>query len=158
MTDSSIPLIYETYKRQKLAVSLLENELEGLKRAKERLIASQSPRDVKAVCYDPNKGGNPPLTEEQFFNKLLELTDGIRRVEEDLSEARETYKESLRLIRKTAEELKEEDRTMVVFQKSVIEGKSIQTCAAEMSVSPQTVSYHRTLIYRVIENEDQTGN
>lgn len=158
MTDISIQVIYCEWRRMKTAVAILETELEGLKRQRDRLLATQNPKDVKAVCYDLEKGGAVPLTTEQFYSKLLEITDEIRRVEDQLAIARGSLDDSQKMIRKTANDLKDEDRTLMVFQKSVVEGKSILTCASEMSVSPQTVSYHRTLIYRIIGSEDSTAN
>jgi len=156
--DISIQVIYCEWRRMKTAVAILETELEGLKKQKERLIATQSPKDVKAVCYDLEKGSGVQMTLDQFFTKVLDITDQIREVEERLRIAKGTLEDSQRMIKKTANDLKDEDRTLVVFQKSVMEGKSIVACAEEMMVSVQTVSYHRGKIYQMIGNEEQTGN
>jgi len=157
INDLGLQVIYTEFNRMKTAVAMLETELAGLKRQKDLLIATQGPKQVHAVCYDLEKGGAVPMTSEQFYNKLLELTDAIRLVEDQLVIARSTFDESKRLIRRATTELKDEDRTLEVFQKSVMEGKTLTECAEEMMVSPQTVSYHRTKIYLILNSPDANG-
>ena len=151
MNDTSSKALYSAILRTKEACMALDLELSALREQLARAIARCAPRDVKAVAYDPDRMTSPPTMEQAQIEHIAKLTYQIGERERDLAVQSSTYDEMVRSIRKMAKKLEPEDLTSTVFIKAFIEGKPNEDIRVELGVSVQTVSYHKTKIYNMIE-------
>jgi len=149
--DTSAKSLYTSIWRMKLACETLSLEIDALKEQLQNAILQSAPRAVRAVAYEATCASTARLTEMESINRIADLTFQIGERERDLLTQETAYEDAMRLLRRTAKRLETEGLTSTIFIKSFIEGKALETVRTELGVSVQTVSYHKTKIYNMLD-------
>lgn len=152
MNDLSAKELYASLLRQKAAIESLQMELMPLREQLTRLIRQSAPKDVRAVSYDPNKGGSAPTAEMALIERIAHVSFQIGEREKDLLGLKDAYAVTVRVMREVSRKTRTSGELIdTVFEMAFVDGHSNSAIAREIGLGEKAVEYYKTKIYALIQ-------